>query len=168
MPDSIETILKKDPHIVEIVPGEVVEFTRIDSSGFNDDKEDAQYLVENCLEKFVASPCIVDNFENHSQRREWIPQMCQTYGKEVYQFYNSNCLRVNVFRSVASTAMLFYVIYEGKEKDTFRKLAKNVMDSCNSGGNYDKFTIAEKLAFVKNIKKQIIPLIDFLAEKKVK
>lgn len=171
----VEEILRSDPHIVEIIPEEKWDFREIDLSHFREETyAGVRILVEQLIQPFLRRSYIVDDFQNHGDRRRWEDEHRERHGAQAWAYLHANCLRLNSNIATTINALdALRTFYQRDERNGFDILVDKVltykpMATPRPTGNflrapYDEKTIAEKLAYVQALKRDIYAVLDYIS-----
>lgn len=139
--------------------------SKFNSSLFATNGEDkARDVFAVGLQNFVNSPYIIDDFKDHSKRREWYYQNVDKFDREFKTAFKDNALKFNKFcQTKGILERYFENYYVGKEKEKFIDLISKVKEMhIRSSDKYDEKNIGEKRAYIKEFKNRVINLLDFL------
>src|SRR5437868_1195260 len=91
---NLSALLVSEPHIVKVLLGEQWRAITINSELF--DNPDLVQTSTDLLYSFLRSNYYVDDFSNHSERREWRATLMDKYGVQASADYmRTNSLRFN-------------------------------------------------------------------------
>lgn len=169
MQQTIEEIITSNPHVLQIIPAPSQPENSIDYTAFNPNAQPNIKRIINLLNNYLKAPCIVDDFQDHRERRVWREEMRQQYGEDFQTYYNQNSLRINRITAISINLEFFFFEdrqYLKEKKETFYELTVNVINACPPKGSYDTNTTQEKLKIVDKIKHEIKALLDFLPKTK--
>ena len=97
---DIEQIVQQDPHVTRITYATMPQLPDVDFGiAYDVFPQLTPEKVKECVEviyRYLHSPTIVDNFENHAQRRVWIEEMEQRHGQGFTEYIHQNKLQINI------------------------------------------------------------------------
>ncbi len=138
-------------------------------SWFNKDYELGKIIIS-ALVKFLESPAISDNFATHDERQEFRKKLEKKYGKAVYDYYNTNQLRVNSLSKVLLALDLLLSNFNSdnnaeeveKEKAKLNKLVNGGEIDGRKVEKYRSLSLEGKLQVVYSFEDAIIKILTLL------
>ena len=161
---QIELLLEQETHIIKLEPAERWVFPEINYSQF---LPNYLHLARNGiadLQQLLASPYVFDDFQNHSERRDWRLQMSAKYGVEAYEFLKSNSLRHNLLSAIISHVHVLKRVYCGPEQTRFNQVTDDATRGVQTLRHYDDLSPEEKVTFAKELKKKAYEVLRCLAK----
>ncbi|MBW2978267.1 hypothetical protein KY331_05460 [Candidatus Woesearchaeota archaeon] len=161
---NIEEILLEDPHVINIHPGETWAFPELDYSLWaEEEREEAKDDLQ-CLKDFLEAPYIVDDFDNHKARRAWRGEQEEKH-KWFNEYYQTNVLKYGA-TAVRAIAPLRYIAsgYTGNNKQKLIGLINEAQQMYGPSKEYVKLSTQEKVEFMRELKKKIFKVFEFLGE----
>ena len=162
--EDLEAILRQDPHVVEIHPAEEWDMPKIDYPLFKVEEREFIGEVIDRLGIFLNGPYIVDDFGNHSERREWAKQLESKYDG-FYDYYRSNALKLNSTVQVIQSVMNHLEqYYTGRNSEKFQRATEDVRKAAwIHSSDYDLKSVQEKIEFVKQVKGKVYEVLKSLS-----
>jgi hypothetical protein len=160
MADSMEEIIKNDPHVKKFIPGENRGY-EINFGYFGEAAEMVEEVLS-VVNDWMASPYIVDDFVNHSERREWRDALEKDNGRKVGQYLEQNVLRKNRFNGLINSAFLIKSAYPGSNKEVIGLMTDIENQGVFVRKEYDALTVQEKIDYVVGIKQRVHNLLSTL------
>jgi len=161
MEKSNVDILRDEPHIVRIEEPEEWSFHPISLKLWKRDNRKNVEEVIQLLQEYLGMYYIVDDFENHSERRRWRASMKQKYDWFYDLYQGKNALGGNFVSVMQLHIAHFRTDYRG-DVEGLKQLINNVAKFKDRG--YDELPTEEKVKFVKDYKRQIYAVLDFLSK----
>ena len=162
---SVEQILEAEEHIIRIEPGERWDFPDIDYSNFEVVHRGAIESLMTNMRKALSAPYIIDDFQDHEERRVWRKDKEQTHGKPAVAYLANNSLRRNVIFRIMSTLAVLKERYSGKDSDEFKASTRNTLRQYNYALRfYDQKTPEQKIDLVKALKRDTYAILQKLSK----
>tara|TARA_Y100000310_G_scaffold317192_1_gene369779 strand:+ start:514 stop:1023 length:510 start_codon:yes stop_codon:yes gene_type:complete len=163
MGESIEDLLRSDPHVVSIESEGTWNYKEVNPFLFKERTDWAKDYIED-LWRFLDRPYIVDDFGDHAIRTKWKHiDVKELYGQDAVDFLQSNALRTMNYAFV--NGCLIDVInidnYCGTNPDGFEDSVSKVRSSCDK--LIDDKSDSTPIELVKDFKQDIYNLLDFLS-----
>lgn len=158
---SIEEIVRADPHIINIIPSEYSSFPFIMDDLWNDERKIADRLIK-MVQTYLLLPYIVDDFESkHRERRVWrLEREKEHQGFEEY--YSKNALKWNKYAAAQTAIGLLLTVYAGPNKE--QAAAYKTFFQEKSDEDYNKKTTREKVVWIMEKKRQMYAMLEFLSQ----
>lgn len=167
------TDLLSDPHIIHVEEGE--HWEPLDWSNIlkNQDRLTELYGI---LMNDLSVGYVVDNFENHSERKDYFSRRIPQFN----QFLTKNCLSINHINSFFNAILALKSQYQGPQQEEIsaevNRIEKQILlftgkkEKVSLSGDtyvwhdYDLHTNSEKFAFVKGLKQEIYGVMKLVAK----
>ena len=165
MAKNIEQVLEAEEHIVRIEPAEQWDFPDVDYSKFGDVPQKRLEPLIKSLEKNLSAPYIIDDFQDHKERREWKDYIRQKHGGSAAACLEHNSLRRNIVWQMMSVIAVLNEKYSGKDSREFKAFTRRTIRGYY--GNirfYDRKTPEQKIELIKSLKKDIYAVLQKLAK----
>jgi len=180
---SIEDFLRRDPHIIDIIPGEEWDFPELNETNFDEeDLEDVKTLYEVVFPEILSMHYVIDDFVFHHDRQIWRPNLIKRskFDPQELETYmhTKNYFRINNFGTFISQPKLFPACYQGKNKEELEKMVYEIEREalplmkttgvCPNGGQvraFDQLPPMKKYEYVRDLKQKVYNIMQFLAVK---
>lgn len=154
-------------HIVRVIPAETWLIPGCNYSNFAPEHEDSATFTNQTLREFLWLPYVVDDFENHEERRRWRLSR-RVEGLDVVDV-GVNALRLNSLIGVNYAVQLIDRLYAGPNGDEVSgaiamvNAHTPVYSGCPATRPYDKLDTSDKICFVKEMKSDVFELLKALS-----
>lgn len=162
---SIELLIKAEPHILKIEPAEQWKSLDINPLIFCSESRDYAMDYIEGLKYFLNLPYIIDDFDSHNVRNEWKTDMFYKYGIKSYEYLNTNVLKganSNVVNHCISEAINSKT-YVGSNNEEFEKRIKELSELNQQLSKATHLDCSTPIDLIKTLKQKVYCLLEFLS-----